>query len=426
MCVYIKDLETGMERSIPNALKVGENFYVFSEKEPGTRWKNTNPFLRLTGSNIYEGKYTKWGIEVDPKFSGIAMLCSGKPNTEKQKPIPEPIPKAQSESAQTEAKPTPQAVNNADAVASSIAAALRSLTPQAAVDADTVRSIVQDEIKKLAVEQPHEISIIKTNVTGHDDSKHPMFEKVLPLVVNDRTLGRWPWLFGPAGSGKSSLAKQIADELKLPFYSVSSLQQKYELEGYTDATGNLVETSFYKAWTEGGVFLFDEASTSSAEVQVAFNTALANLRYNFPKVGMMDAHPDFHILAADNTAGWGGDKSYHARFEMDASTLDRYIPVQISYTDEFDLRMASQNNDLVKFVKDVRKALAKADLAYTASPRALKCITALEACNTYSPEEIMKMGLCGSWDKQDIKTVANELKDGTTFYHTVFISMAHE
>lgn len=81
--------------------------------------------------------------------------------------------------------------------------------------------------------------------------EHPAFQELKYLVQHDRQLGRSPWLFGPAGSGKSTLCEAVAKDMNLPFYSVSSLQQKYELEGYTDAAGEYVETTFYKAAKEG-------------------------------------------------------------------------------------------------------------------------------------------------------------------------------
>lgn len=314
--------------------------------------------------------------------------------------------------------------DNIDETAKAIAEALRQARTKSKggdVDEDAIRKIVRDELDKLEKSDPVKARKIKAVKEAKDGTLHPLFNVVLNMVVNDRAIGRYPWLFGPAGSGKSTLCKQIADHLGLPFYSVSSLQQKYELEGYTDAMGELVQTVFYKAAKEGGIFLFDEASTTSAEVQVAFNSMLANLWYNFPKVGMLTAHPDFHIIAADNTAGWGGDKKYHARFELDASTLDRYTPVAIDYTDKQDMMMARDDKELVAFIKDVRKALDAADLTYTASPRASKAIKAFQEMGL-SDKECLTYGLCGGWSQQDIRIIANRV-EGTTKYHKAFKSL---
>lgn len=314
--------------------------------------------------------------------------------------------------------------DNIDETAKAIAEALRQARTKnkgGDIDEDAIRKIVRDELDKLEKSDPVKAKKIKAVKEAKDGTLHPLFNVVLNMVVNDRAIGRYPWLFGPAGSGKSTLCKQIADHLGLPFYSVSSLQQKYELEGYTDAMGELVQTVFYKAAKEGGIFLFDEASTTSAEVQVAFNSMLANLWYNFPKVGMLTAHPDFHIIAADNTTGWGGDKKYHARFELDASTLDRYTPVAIDYTDTQDMMMARDDKELVAFMKDVRKALDAADLTYTASPRASKAIKAFQEMGL-SDKECLTYGLCGGWSPQDVRIIANRV-EGTTKYHKAFKSL---
>lgn len=268
-----------------------------------------------------------------------------------------------------------------------------------------------------------EVRQVENGKIARINKPHPLFKKVLALVVNDRVTGRYPWLFGDAGSGKSTIAKQVADALGLPFYSVSSLQQKYELEGYTDATGKLVETVFYKAAKEGGIFLFDEASTTSAEVQVAFNSMLANLWYNFPKEGMINAHPDFHIIAADNTTGRGGNSTYSARFQMDASTLDRYTAIRVEYTDELDMAMAENDMELVTFIRDLRKAINEARLSYTASPRALRAIKAHQKIDIFTELEAFELGLCSSWNKQDIRTLAARI-EGDNKYYKMFNDLA--
>lgn len=286
------------------------------------------------------------------------------------------------------------------------------------VDENKVREIVRDELANSENKNNNtptiEIKIIGKEETAKVENPHPLLKKVLKLVANDRVIGRYPWLFGPAGSGKSTLARQIAEAMNLPFYSVSSLQQKYELEGYTDAVGNLVETTFYKAAKEGGIFLFDEASTTSAEVQVAWNSMLANLWYNFPKDGMIKAHKDFHVIAADNTTGRGGNSTYSARFQMDASTLDRYTCIRVDYTDEMDMRMAENDRELVDFIKDLRKAIELSRLTYTASPRALKAIKAHQ--KLFDEKDAFELGLCSGWNVQDIRTLAARLCGDNKYY----------
>lgn len=297
----------------------------------------------------------------------------------------------------------------------------------APVNKDMVVAIVREELAKMPKTEPQEVQhTIK--VADLPEYKCPkgtnpkLLELLLTMVVNDRVIGRFPWLFGPAGSGKSTLASKVAEALNIPFYSVSSLQQKYELEGYTDAVGEFVQTAFYKAMAEGGVFCFDEISTTSGEVQVAFNTAAAQLVYNFPKMGMVKAHPDFHIIACDNSTGRGGDKRYISRFQLDASTLDRYNFVEVDYSDEHDLNMAAGDKDLVKFMHDMRKVLDASNTTYLATPRSSKAIKALQATGM-SDKDALWYGLCSGWNKQDIRTFASKLS-GSTAWHNAFDKIA--
>ena len=294
----------------------------------------------------------------------------------------------------------------------------------APVNKDMVVKIVKDILaEELPKAEPQEVQhTIK--VADLPEYKCPkgtnpkLLELLLTMVVNDRVIGRFPWLFGPAGSGKSTLAQKVAEALNIPFYSVSSLQQKYELEGYTDAVGEFVQTAFYKAMAEGGVFCFDEISTTSGEVQVAFNTAAAQLVYNFPKMGMVKAHENFHIIACDNSTGRGGDKRYISRFQLDASTLDRYNFIEVDYSEEHDLNMAAGDKDLVRFMKDMRKVLDASNTTYLATPRASKAIKALQATGM-SDKDALWYGLCSGWNKQDIRTFASKLS-GATVWHKAF------
>ena len=317
---------------------------------------------------------------------------------------------------------------NDDDVKAIASALLRLRQGNAPVDAKMVRNIVREELANMPKEKQEVVHKIQVAELPEYEVKkgtnEELFKTIMTMVVNDRIIGRFPWLFGPAGSGKSTLAKMVADALHVPFYSVSSLQQKYELEGYTDAVGEFVQTAFYKAMAEGGVFCFDEISTTSGEVQVAFNTAAAQLVYNFPKMGMVKAHKDFHIIACDNSTGRGGDKRYISRFQLDASTLDRYDFVEVDYSDEHDLNMAAGDKNLVKFIRDMRKVLDASNTTYLATPRASKAIKALQATGM-SDKDALWYGLCSGWNKQDIRTFAAKMS-GSTEWHKAFSAIVSE
>lgn len=435
--------------------------YYLSKSEPKAKWCEKY-HVKVVGHEE-AGAYTKYIIEPETDWDFVVQVKEAgekkerKPRTPKPAPAPEPkdeapAPKEQElpapvmdevvdipEEVQPEPEPAPkkedvhaqQPASKTETsedfqMAMQIMAMLKG--SKGAIDVAQVEAIA----KRVAIEvigdsKPKEV-VHKIQVADMPEYVLPegeevdeLFEELMWQVANDRVIGRFPWLYGPAGSGKSTMAQKVADAMGLPFYSVSSLQQKYELEGYSDAVGEFVQTAFYKAMAEGGVFCFDEMSTTSGEVQVAFNTAAAQLLYNFPKIGMVKAHENFHIIACDNSTGRGGDKRYISRFQLDASTLDRYTFIEVGYTDKHDLKMAFGDKDLVRFMKDIRKVLDDANTTYLATPRASKAIKVLQQRHT--DDKALWYGLCSGWKAQDIRTFAARLS-GSTRYHLAFQKIA--
>ena len=233
---------------------------------------------------------------------------------------------------------------------------------------------------------------------------HDAFEDILTAVTD----GDIPYLFGPAGTGKTTAAKQVAEALGLPFYCVGALQSKYEMEGFRDATGAYQDTVLYKAMTNGGVFLFDEIDSTSAEVLIPFNSIMANGYYTFPNGEKVTAHKDFHIICAGNTCGRGADEAYNGRFQLDASTLDRFGFIEMTYSRAIDLKNANGDAELVDMFEELRKVIKTQGLTYTATPRALER-TSKKILHNWSFEKSLRYGLCSGWDKDDIKLIQNGL-----------------
>ena len=154
---------------------------------------------------------------------------------------------------------------------------------------------------------------------------HEQLETVLKLL----TCGLNVYMYGPAGSGKTTIAQDAAYALELPFHFTGAVLQKYELLGFIDAGGVYQSTEFRQAFEFGGVFLFDEMDASAAGALIAFNAAIANGVCAFPDK-TVKKHDDFLVCAASNTAGNGGTSQY-IRNKLDAATLDRYQFVEVDY-----------------------------------------------------------------------------------------------
>lgn len=196
------------------------------------------------------------------------------------------------------------------------------------------------------------------------DAVHMALEDVLLMVM----AGASPFLVGPAGSGKTTLASQIAETLGRKFYMAARVTSEYKLVGFMDANGNTVRTQFREAFEHGGVFLFDEVDASDPDAMTAFNAALANGWCDFPD-GMVNKHEDFVALAAGNTFGRGADRQYVGRNQLDAATLDRFQIMEIEYDEALELVIAG-NDTWARYVQAVRKSIMDNKVRHIVSPRA--------------------------------------------------------
>ncbi len=224
---------------------------------------------------------------------------------------------------------------------------------KAAVDAVQVHRTVRIEVKR-----GDDIKVLS------DEYRHPIFMDVLTaLSVRENV-----YLVGGAGSGKTTLAKQAADALGLPFYSTGAVGMAYQLQGFINAEGDYMATDLYRAYTEGGVFLFDEIDGSSANAILAFNAIAANDFAAFPN-GTVKRHDDFVIIAAANTYGNGANRDYIGRAPLDGSSLDRFGFIAMDYDEKLELAI-SLNDVWTRWVQQCRKVANEHRMQVIISPRA--------------------------------------------------------
>lgn len=243
---------------------------------------------------------------------------------------------------------------------------------------------------------------------------HEKFAQIAGLVAKKQAV----YMYGPAGTGKSALAEQIADALELDFYPASTVTQEFKLTGYKDANGLYHDTNFYKAMKFGGMFFLDEMDSCTSEVLVGINGALANGYFDFPD-GVERAHPNFRVVAAGNTIGRGGDMNYTGRVALDISTLDRFWAIKIDYSPAIDKAIAKNDMELVDFANAVRKASEESGIMILMSYRSLSRI--IEFQDMFSLVEIMDMAVIKGTASEDIKMLARNMNiDTQNKYYKAF------
>jgi hypothetical protein len=161
-----------------------------------------------------------------------------------------------------------------------------------------------------------------------------LLAKLVSLRINT-------WLKGPAGSGKTTAARLAAEAANLAFFFTGAIDSKYELTGFVDAQGRIVNTQYRKAYTQGGVFLFDELDASQPNALLAFNASLANGYADFPGCDEpVKAHRDFVALVGANTIGTGATAEYSGRFKQDGALCDRFSMLLWDYDLDLEREIA--------------------------------------------------------------------------------------
>ena len=238
---------------------------------------------------------------------------------------------------------------------------IKTLTEKSA--ADMVEQMYPT-VEKMLVEkfgllpQIHTISIPNRPTFTTSAVLHKEFDTMLSILMdNDEGKKRNAlYLCGPAGTGKSFIAKQLADALGVEYHYSNCITDDVQIKGFIDANGRYHETEFYKAFVNGGVFFFDEMDGSVTEALLQVNDALANGRFPFP-CGTADAHKEFYCVAAGNTYGTGGDNEYTGRSVLDAATLNRFSYIDIDYDEAIEKAMCGNDAELVEFAHDFRNAV---------------------------------------------------------------------
>lgn len=257
---------------------------------------------------------------------------------------------------------------------------------------------------------------------------HSQFLKVLNILKSQKRIQKNIMMVGEAGSGKTQLACDIAEALKLKFYpmSVGLQTTKSDLLGFINAHGEYITSPVREAFEKGGVLLLDEFDSTHAGVVTIINSLLANGHCSFPDK-IIEKHKDFICLVACNTYGHGANIDYVGRNRLDGATLDRFIVVDVGYDKKLETSLTA-NKHWHKIIEQIRKNVQKQGIKLIVSPRAsMNGADLLDAGFSY--DEVLDMCIFKGADV-DVRTKCMEgvslvstveTKETENKYHTIEI-----
>jgi MoxR-like ATPase len=244
-----------------------------------------------------------------------------------------------------------------------------------------------------------------------EDDDTPIEHPAMKELVKYMRAGLNVALVGPAGSGKTYMARAAAVEIGRDVVCHGALVAKYEITGHNDSTGNYHPSVAYDAAKNGKVHVFDELDASYPEAVVAYN-GLTDTQpdYAFPN-GMLTKHKDYIAIACMNTFGNGATSDYVGRFKQDASVMNRFVKVFIDYSVKLENRIARKlgHPEVAKRCQSVRAAIDTLGIRHIVSTRTIEyCCIALNAglSRTAVDRDIIFAGL----DKDTIKQVKAQCK----------------
>lgn len=270
-----------------------------------------------------------------------------------------------------------------------------------------VMATVGPKIDEIAATKVNKMDVTTHRGTHHVEGKtHKDFARVLKLIE----LGLNVYLYGPAGTGKTTLARQIAEALGLPFYCMGAAATKYDYTGFVDAGGRPVETPLKKAARDGGVVLLDEIDGSMPEALLPIN-ALRDRQPVEMAGEMIYPHKDFVMICAGNTIGTGATEEYNGRQQQDSAFLNGFAKVALNYDPAIELAMANNDHDIVSFVHDLRNAAKTCHVSLVVSPRDINRLAVINEAFPNDHVNTLATATFEGIEQDTLRTLFNNLSD---------------
>lgn len=214
-----------------------------------------------------------------------------------------------------------------------------------------------EEKKRKAEEEAKMIDISKLEP---EDQLHKVIEAGIRNI----------WMVGPAGCGKSTMARNVAEAMNIPYLCISCGigTSATEFLGYKYPERE--STKFAEYYAKPSIILIDEMTALDPAVGQVLNAALANGEIE-TTTGIVRRNPECIIIATSNTFGNGASRQYVANNQLDASTIDRFIGgiIEVDYSVNYE---SQYDTDVVNYVWKLREIIKECNLRRIASTRMIQ------------------------------------------------------
>lgn len=320
------------------------------------------------------------------------------------------IPNLANVQNRNDSAPTALSRNDIEDIVKDILSDSATTSTGGSVDEEAVKRIVRDLV---TVPTVITLSTPKGASVTLKEHTHPMFEKVLKLT----NAGLNVLLVGPAGSGKTTLASQIAKATRRNYGTLhcTAGASESQLTGWLLPVGDdgkftYVPAEFVKMYEEGNaVFLIDEMDGADPNMLMVINSALANGEFHIPQryeQPFVKRGPNFTIIAAANTFGVGADQVYAGRNQLDGATLDRFYVVTVDYDIGLERKIVgtdSDDNTLATWVWNLRSSVRLHGLRRVVSTRTIMKSIAARHAGLDSTE--IKADILAGWKRDELSKV---------------------
>jgi len=272
---------------------------------------------------------------------------------------------------------SPKATQNG----TSLGTALESLiedTIKKHVSHDLVLNAVRETVANLAPKK------VKFYINGAKKGTVNHAHKQLVHVVKLLARGLVPCLYGDSGTGKTTLARQVAEALELDFFVLALTESTPTsvFAGTKGVDGKYSKSAVFDWATNGGVLLIDEWDRADPNTISWWNMPLDNRIAAFPlntEQPKVELNHKALVILASNTMGEGNTRDFVAANRQDKSLRERVIFVPVDYDE--DLEKILVGEQICDFMHHLRRRVRHEKIGRSISTRHLVQIQKLMHTN---------------------------------------------